>query len=153
MTTDPHRNVGFLIRDVSRLWAKSFERRAGDLNLTLSQCKVLAILSRNQGTSQARLADLADTDPMALVRTLDRMEQDGWIERQSDPADRRAHRLYLRAPADPVLDRIWEISDQSRSEALRALSPAERDQLVILLELVLSALLAHVPKVRDSDGR
>ena len=153
MTTDPHRNVGFLIRDVSQLWAKTFERHARDLNLTLAQCKVLAILSRNQGTSQARLAELTDTDPMALVRMLDRMEQDGWIERQPDPADRRAHRLYLRAPADPVLVRIWEISDQSRSEALSALSPAERDHLVNLLERVQGALAAQDPKARDSDAR
>ena len=153
MTTDPHRNVGYLIRDVSRLWAKDFERRASDLNLTLAQCKVLAILSHNQGTSQARLAELADTDPMALVRTLDRMEQDGWIERQADPADRRAHRLYLRATADPVLDRISEISDQSRRDALSALSPAEHDQLVNLLQRVRSALSAQDPKAKDSDAR
>ena len=153
MLTDPHRNVGFLIRDVSRLWAKTFERRARDLNLTLAQCKVLATLSRNQGISQARLAELTDTDPMALVRTLDRMEQDRWIERQPDPADRRAHRLYLRSPADPVLDRIWEISDQSRSEALSALSAAERDKLLNLLARVHSALSAQNPKVRDPDAR
>ena len=153
MMTDPHRNVGFLIRSVSRLWAKTFERRASDLHLSLAQCKVLATLSRNQGTSQARLADLADTDPMALVRTLDRMEQDGWIERQPDPADRRAHRLYLRTTAEPVLNRIWEISDQSRSEALSALSPAERDQLVNLLERVQTALSPQDVRASDSDAR
>ena len=146
MTTDPHRNVGFLIRDVSRLWTKTFERRARDLNLTLAQCKVLAFLSRNQGTSQARLAELTDTDPMALVRTLDRMEQDRWIERQPDPADRRAHRLYLRSPAEPVLERIWAISDQSRKEALSALSAVERDQLINLLERVHGTLSAQDPK-------
>ena len=153
MTTEPHRNVGFLIRDVSLLWAKTFERRARDLNMTLAQCKVLASLSRNQGTSQARLAELTDTDPMALVRTLDRMEQDRWIDRQPDPADRRAHRLYLRAPAEPILERIWAISDQSRREALTALTAAERDQLVNLLERVRASLSAQDSKLRDRDAR
>jgi DNA-binding MarR family transcriptional regulator len=142
MPADRHRNLGFLMRDVSRLYAKSYERRAVDLQLTMAQCKVLANLSRNQGISQARLAELTETDPMALVRTLDRMEQDKWIERRPDPADRRAHRLYLLSAAEPVVTRIWEISDQSRSEALSALSAAERDILVELLERVHGTLSA-----------
>src|SRR5665213_3751481 len=110
------RNLGFLVRDVSRLYARHFERHARDLELTLPQCKVLGHLSRNEGISQARLAEVTETDPMTLVRTLDRMQQDGWIERQADPADRRAHRLFLREDAKPILARMWKIADQARSE-------------------------------------
>ena len=89
---DTLRNFGFLVRDVSRLSAKRFERNARDLELTLAQCKVLAHLSRNEGISQARLAELTETDPMTLVRILDRMQQDGWLERRPDPGDRRVWR-------------------------------------------------------------
>jgi len=32
---------------------------------------------------------------MSLVRQIDRMEADGWIERRPGPGDRRAHRLVL----------------------------------------------------------
>jgi DNA-binding MarR family transcriptional regulator len=106
---------------------------------------VLAHLSRNEGISQARLADLTETDPMTLVRTLDRMQQDGWIERRADPVDRRAHRLYLLEGAKPVVNRMWKIAEQVRNEALSDLSQAEREQLVDLLERIhrtLSALEA-----------
>jgi len=121
LTVDRVRNFGFLAKDVSRLSAKLFERHARDraLALPMSQCKVLALLARHEGISQARLADLTETDPMTLVRTLDRMQQDGLIERRADPADRRAHRLYL-----------------------LALSQGEREQLVELLERVHGTLLA-----------
>ena len=108
-----------------------------ELELTLPQCKVLAHLSRNEGISQARLAELTETDPMTLVRTLDRMQQDQWIERRPDPADRRAHRLYLREAAKTDRsNRMWKIAEQARSEALSATDPAEREQLVDLLERV-----------------
>jgi MarR family transcriptional regulator, transcriptional regulator for hemolysin len=127
------RNFGFLIRDVSRLYGRHFERRARDLELTLAQCKVLAHLSRNEGISQARLAELTETDPMTLVRTLDRMQQDHWIERRPDPADRRAHRLYLREEAKPVLARMWKIADQARGEVISVLSTQECQQLLELL--------------------
>ena len=89
-------NFGFLIIDVSRLFGLNFEREAKDLNLTLRQCKVLVSLRRNEGISQARLAELSAIDPMTLVRVLDCMERDGWVERRQDPADRRARRRFMK---------------------------------------------------------
>jgi MarR family transcriptional regulator, transcriptional regulator for hemolysin len=141
IAADRLRNFGFLVKDVYRLYAKHFERHARETGLTLSQCKVLGHLARNEGISQARLAELTDTDPMTLVRTLDRMQQDEWIERRPDPEDRRAHRLYLREAARPIMIRMWKLADQARQEALQPLTPAEREQLVTLLERVQGALL------------
>ena len=136
------RNFGFLVRDVSRLYAAVFERFARELGLTLSQCKVLGHLARNEGISQARLAELSDTDPMTLVRILDRMQQDQWVERRPDPSDRRAHRLYLRETARPVLNRMWKIADQCREEVLVSLNTAEREQLMGMLERLHETLSA-----------
>jgi len=139
-------NLGFLIRDVYRLSARRFEHNARELELTLPQCKVLAHLSRNEGISQARLAELTETDPMTLVRTLDRMQQDGWIERRPDPADRRAHCLFLCEPARPVVARIWKIAEQTRSEMLVRLTQREREQLMDLLERIHGSLSVLVTK-------
>ncbi len=142
---DRLRNFGFLLKDVSRLSGLNFEREAVDLNLTLAQCKVLIFLQRNEGISQVRLAELTDTDPMTLVRTLDRLERDGLIERQQDPADRRARRLFTTAAAEPVLAEIWRIAERARTAALAGLSVAERLQLVGLLERVHANLTTLVP--------
>ena len=79
---DGIRNLGFLLKDVSRLWVRYFTQHADQLGLTLTHAKVLVFLSRNEGTTQARLAEICDTDPMTLVRTLDRMQNDGWLERR-----------------------------------------------------------------------
>jgi len=143
--SDRLRNFGFLVRDVYRLYTKHFERYASEIELTLPQCKVLGHLSRNEGISQARLAELTDTDPMTLVRTLDRMQQDQWIERRPDPEDRRAHRLYLCEVAKPIVQRMWRLADQARHDALSVLTVAEREQLLDLLERVHGALLQLEP--------
>lgn len=138
------RNVGFLLRDVGRLCTRRFEHNAREsgLPMPLLQCKVLAHLARNEGISQARLAELTETEPMTLVRTLDRMQQDGWIERRADPVDRRAHCLFLCEPARPVVARIWAISERTLDEACAQLSAREREQLVELLERVHRTLQA-----------
>ena len=97
------------------------------------------------------MAELTDTDPMTLVRTLDRMQHDEWIERRPDPADRRAHRLYLCEAAKPIMNRMWKIADQARRgtavlaaevDRCRTLGAArEPEQLADLLERVHGVLL------------
>jgi len=135
---------GFLVKDVSRLSVANFERHAVELGLTLAQCKVLAHLHRNEGVSQIRLAELTETEPMTLVRILDKMEAEGWIERRAHESDRRARKLFLKKAALPVVNRIWEFADRARNEALAGLSAKERDKLMSLLEHVHANLVELV---------
>jgi DNA-binding MarR family transcriptional regulator len=145
VTGPPIRNLGFILKDVSRLWVRYFEVHADQIGMTLTQARVLVFLSRNEGTTQARLAELCDTDPMTLVRVLDRMEREHLLERRPDPNDRRAYRVFLRPAADPVLAEITRIGDKARGEALAGISNEERSQLLALLERIQSNLLALIP--------
>jgi DNA-binding MarR family transcriptional regulator len=149
---DPTRNFGFLLKDLSRLYSLNFERHGGELNLTLAQCKVLCYLQRNEGISQVWLANLTDTDPMTLARILCRMEADGLIERKPDPDDGRAHCLFLRAPALPVLEEIWRISDRARAESLSGLSAGERAQLMELMQRLHANLESLMPDAAPASG-
>jgi MarR family transcriptional regulator for hemolysin len=130
------RNFGFLLKDLGRLYTRRFEERAQGLQLTLLQCKTLGHLSRNEGVSQARLAELAESDPMSMVRILDYMEAEGWVERRDDPNDRRARRLYIKDKARAILDEIWRLADETRMEFLRDLSAQECERLIDMLERV-----------------
>lgn len=131
---DRLKNFGFLLKDVSRLYVLRFEQRARDISLTLVQCKALAQLEKNEGVSQARLAELTDVDAMTMVRILDRMEADSVIERRPDPADRRARRLYLTPKAKPILDTIWRLAEATRAEMFAGVSKAEREAFMGVLE-------------------
>jgi len=113
-------NLGFLLKDLARMSSKNFERRAvaEELGLTLEQCR---------------------------VRILDHMEKFAWIERRLDPADRRVRRLHLLPAATPMLKRIWVIADESRSDALSGLDPAQIETLLQLLNTVQGNLAALVP--------
>ena len=150
---DPLRNFGFLLKDVARLHARNFERHSVEMmGLTLSQCKVLSYLHRNEGISKARLAELTDTDPMTLGRLLARMTEEGLIEQRLDPRDRRAHCLFLQpANALPVLEEIWRISDMTRAESLAGLSAADRAQLMKLMRRIQTNLDALMPGSADSS--
>jgi MarR family transcriptional regulator, transcriptional regulator for hemolysin len=131
---DRQRNFGFLLKEVSRRYVSRFEVRAAEIPVNLAQAKALVRLEKNQGVSQARLAELAEVDPMAMVRILDRMEAEGLLERRPDPADRRARCLYLTAKAKPILSEIWRLSDEIRAEIFAGVSKAEREQFMTVLE-------------------
>jgi MarR family transcriptional regulator, transcriptional regulator for hemolysin len=142
---DRHGTLGFLLKDVTRLYTRRFEQRAQALGLTLAQCKALASLSKNEGVSQKRLAELCEIDPMSLVRILDRMEADGLVQRCLDPVDRRARSLRLTEQSRPILEQIWQVAGATRGEALSDLSDPERTQLVELLDRVHANLTALEP--------
>jgi MarR family transcriptional regulator, transcriptional regulator for hemolysin len=133
---DRFRNVGYLLKDVSRRYVARFERHAAEISLTLMQCKVLLHLSKNEGASQVRLCELTDVEPMMMVRILDRMEADKLLERRQDPQDRRARRLYLTRKAAPLLDEIDRIGGITRSEIFAGVSKADRDAFLKILEHV-----------------
>jgi len=139
---NPLRSFGFLLKDVSRLYVQRFEERAAALGLTLPQCKALVHLAQREGISQAQLCESADIDPMTLVRILDRMESDGWLERRSDPADRRARRLYLKAKGKPLVNDIWHLVDLTRGEAFAGIPKQETEHLIALLETVRNNFVA-----------
>ena len=143
------RTFGFLLKDITRLYARNFERHAAVVHLTIDQCRVLTHLARNEGISQARLADLTDTDPMTLGRILERMEGDGLVERRADPADRRVRTLYLRRTAAPLLREIWRLADAARDEALAGLDRAEKAQLLALMCRMHANLDQLVPGMAD----
>ncbi|MDE2121375.1 MAG: MarR family transcriptional regulator [Betaproteobacteria bacterium] len=131
---DRLRNFGFLLAELHRRYVLLFEQLAQGTGLNLTTCRALAYLERHQGASQARLAELAGIEPMALVRVLDRLQADGLVRRQPDPTDRRAHRLELCEAAQPVLQRIRLLSQRAREQVFAGIETPEREQFLHLLE-------------------
>jgi DNA-binding MarR family transcriptional regulator len=142
---NPVRTFGFLLKDTTRLYVERFEQRAGALGLTLPQCKALVYLADHEGISQVQLAELTDLEPMTLVRTLDCLESHGWLERRSDPADRRARRLYLKPKGKPLVDDIWHLVALTRREAFAGIPKKHADLMIELLEKIQSNFLSLEP--------
>jgi MarR family transcriptional regulator, transcriptional regulator for hemolysin len=139
------RRFGFLLRDVTRLYVQRFEQHAAGLGLTIAQCKALIRLADCEGVSQARLAELTDLDPMTLVRILDRMEAEGWLERRKDPRDRRVHCLYLTSEAKPLLEDIKHLIDVTWDEAFAGIPKQKSEMVMDVLDTVRGNFLALDP--------
>ena len=98
------------------------------MDLTQTHLRVLAHLSRNEGSNQAALADILEIQPITLTRLIDRLEEADLVERRRDPDDRRAQRLFLTTAAAPIMDQLWEMVSDMHETALAGLSLAVREK-------------------------
>jgi DNA-binding MarR family transcriptional regulator len=125
-------NIGAMLSDVARLMSRRFERRARQTGLliTRQQARALLHIARNEGLSQAAVATMLDIEPIALVRILDRLHEEGLVERRLHPTDRRVRTLWLTPLAWDVVDRVLALHAETREAACAGLPPAARDMLM-----------------------
>jgi len=107
---------------VARRWRTRLDSRLRALGLTQARWMALLELSRADGLTQRELAATLGVEGPTLVRLLDGLEEQGLIERQSCPDDRRVNRLRLTEAAGPVMSEIRQIADTTRKELLDGLA-------------------------------
>jgi MarR family transcriptional regulator for hemolysin len=125
-------NIGAMMRDVARLIRRRFERRARQtgLPITREQARALLLIARNEGLSQAAVAMMLDIEPIALVRIIDRLHEEGLVERRLHPTDRRVRTLWLTPRAWGVVDRVLALNAEAREAACAGMPPAAREMLL-----------------------
>ena len=130
------RNFGFLVHDVSRLIKRRFDRQARQtgLPITRRQAAVMRYVARNEGVSQTEVATWLDLEPIALVRMLDKLNDEGLVERRAHPTDRRVRTLWLTSAAQPVVTQILAINKAIREEAFAGMPPHARDTVIDILD-------------------
>ncbi|MFI5014441.1 MAG: MarR family winged helix-turn-helix transcriptional regulator [Hyphomicrobiales bacterium] len=112
------REFAFLLSDVARLLKTYTNKRAREVGATRAQWSVLARIERRQGLKQSELAGLLDIEPITLGRILDKLCEQGLVERRQDPEDRRIRRLFLLPQAEPVLERLHALGEDVMAKAL-----------------------------------
>jgi MarR family transcriptional regulator for hemolysin len=124
--------LGHGLHAVGRAMRRRFERsvRQAGLPLTRLQAALLIRIARNPGLSQTAAASDLDVEPIALVRMIDRLNEEGLVERRAHATDRRVRTLWLTPLAWPVVERILKINLAVREEACAGLSPEARRLLI-----------------------
>jgi DNA-binding MarR family transcriptional regulator len=148
------RTFGFLVHDVSRLLKRRFERAARHtgLPITRRQAAVVLYIARHEGVSQAEVATWLDIEPIALVRMLDKLHEEGLVERRAHPTDRRVRTLWLTPAARPVVERILEINLAIREEACAGLAAGTRDAMIAALGSVKDNLMLQEEAAVEKSG-
>jgi len=145
VTFSLERDFAFIVSDVARMLRTLFDQEARKFGMTRAQWGVLFRLERSEGLKQSELADLLEIQPITLTRLIDRLCDNGLIERRNDPADRRAKRLFLTPAARPLLNQLDKLTSEIMERILtgvdRAAVEAMTRHLAAIKENVRQAIL------------
>ena len=116
--------------------------RIGDIRLrplgfATAQLPVLTALRDGAKLSQIELARWAKVEQPTMAQLLARMERDGVVRREPDPADRRSSLISLTDEARAKLQAGREVLEQGNKDMTEGLSEDEVATLVSLLERIL----------------
>ncbi len=92
-----------IYQDIARFRAILFDALLKPHDMTMSQGWVLVHLVRENGLRQSDLADRMDIATVTVSKLIDRLEARGYVERRSDPDDRRSNRIYATPQAKGVV--------------------------------------------------
>ena len=95
----------FLLHHLVRQRENALGRELARMGLTLSQWQALATLRRLDRATMGEVAAFCATDRTTLTRTVDRMVEDGLVQRDRDPVDRRQVHLILTERGQAVFQR------------------------------------------------
>jgi DNA-binding MarR family transcriptional regulator len=134
--------TGYRLADNSRQLRRLFDERVRSLGLTGQQARLLISLERNPDQNQVFYAERLEIEPITLTRIVDRLEEAGWVERRSDPCDRRARILHLTDKSRSIVTRLRSIVETLFEDMLDGIDAAERTAFARALERIATNLAA-----------
>ncbi len=138
------REIALMIMDVARMLRTYADQRARQFGISRAQWTVLIRIDRTEGLKQSELADILDMQPISLTRLLDRLAENGLIERRADPNDRRANRLYLKPAARPMLEQLAALGADMMTTVLEGLDTKTVERMLSDLGLIKDNLRAAI---------
>jgi MarR family transcriptional regulator, transcriptional regulator for hemolysin len=129
-------NFFFTLSELHRLMRAYADKEAARYGITRAQWAVLAKVERHEGLKQTELAEQMEMQPITLTRLIDKLCDNGWIERRGDENDRRVNRLHLRKAARPLLGKLAGLRSELTATALEGINPADAHRLLAQLEAI-----------------
>src|SRR5213078_4563797 len=126
---DLDRHVFFWLTQVIGARDRELTQGLREFGLRVPEWRALAALYARQRCTMSELADLATIDRTTLTRTIDRMQDAGWLSRLADSDDMRVTRLALTASGRKLFEKVWPTVARLNELALSGLSPSQIDAL------------------------
>ena len=123
--------LGYRLRLAQQAVFRDYASSVGEVSP--GRVGILLLVEANPGVTQSRLARAVHLDRSTMVGVIDKLEERALIERRRGE-DRRTNGLWLTRGGRTLLSRMKERIEQHERRFAARLTPAERGQLIALLE-------------------
>lgn len=121
--------ICFRLGRAARKVTKAYREEIVSYGLTHGQFFLIIAIMEEEGLLPSELADKTSQDRPTITGLLDRLEKDGWIERKTDPRDRRSLRIYLGPRANESRADILRLFEETNQKFLDRFSSREWNQM------------------------
>jgi DNA-binding MarR family transcriptional regulator len=129
---------GHAIRRLHQISVGIFHQETQDLNITPVQYAILQTVRDLPGCDQRTLAGRIALDTSTTAGVVDRLEARGLLARRISPDDRRVRLLTLTPAGELLLAQTLPGMERTQQRILEPLSPAQRQQFMELLQLLVA---------------
>ena len=134
----PDESIGYLIKRVGNLLSMTVDRGLAQYDMTHAQLGIFLKLLHGHANTAADLARELMTDTGAITRTLDRLEEKGFVQRTRSHEDRRVVQVELTEKGMQLADRMTQIAVDALNHHLRGFSGDELAQFKDFLRRVIA---------------
>jgi len=131
---DIEESLGFLLAKCHQKAFQIFREKLIPHNLTPPQFAVLAHLWKKDGQSQIQLGTALEMDRTTISGVIDRLENQGLVNRRHHPEDRRVFMIHLTEAGKELEHTLPRLSLEANAKVAANLSAKEKETLMILLE-------------------
>lgn len=140
MRYDLNESTSTLIKKASQLFIRAANNALKGSGIAHAYTPFLMHLWENDGVMQRDLHKQIGIEQPTAVRTLDRMERDGFIERKPSPSDRRATLIYLTEKGQGCEKVVLDAAKEINKCASNGLSAGDKKQLNSFLRTIIANL-------------
>jgi len=130
------------VQDVAKKLRRVEDETLEALNLKMSEYDVLTALRRHGRPYQLTATQLARESLLssgAMTHRIDRLEERGLVERETDPDDRRGVLVRLTDEGRELVDKALEARLHLADAQIASLTPEERQAISVGLRKVMAA--------------
>lgn len=133
------RQIGLLYRAMM----KALETETAPLGIGSGRISYLFMLYISEGLTQQEMADRLQADKAAVARTLAQLEDKGYVNRISDPTDKRVTRVYLTDKSKALQGDLENAVERVIDRLKESLLDGEPDVIKQQLKQMLESLSTH----------
>ena len=97
----------YLMNRIMARWNTNVVDELRDFDMTTAQMRALAVLSVSSSVTINELSVFAVTEQSTMSRTLDTLEELGYIRRQPRPDDMRVRDVSITVKGRSAFDKVW----------------------------------------------
>lgn len=133
----------YLMNRIAARWNAEMAEALRAYDMTTTKMRVLAVLSVSTGLTVNELSVFAVTEQSTMSRTLDAMEEQGFVRRRPREDDLRVREISITETGREAFAEVWPMMYEKFAHMFDGVDEAEYEAFVSTLRKVLANVRRH----------